>query len=329
MRILLTGMTNMQQNRIKKRTYDTSINALYHALRAAKHDVDWRRLEFNEKGLEKKYDLLLLGLGTMSEFSCTALYETLLATQCENVLYFVNDWKANATIKLLKNGDLFREFVLRNNTGKHVYREEIEGKWEKKLERCREKMFRFGDNLLGPFFPWGDRRIIVDGTPFTNCLEFNPTRFYLKQWNKKIELPKRKKKQWVYGALADYSKWHERLKPTWPVVAFNKKTFIPEELLIAQYAKSYGMLMPKYKASGSGWWRARYCHAMLCENVIYADQSELVGTRLWDALDYIEGLSPVRLRELAKSQAQKIQDVTASWDHEIDHIHEIVMEHVK
>ena len=103
MRVLLTGMTNMQQNRIKKRVYDTSINALYHALMAANHTVDWRRLECNEQKLNKKYDLLVLGLGTISEFSCTALYETLLATQYDHVLYYVNDWKANTTIKLLEN----------------------------------------------------------------------------------------------------------------------------------------------------------------------------------------------------------------------------------
>jgi len=329
MRILLTGMTNMQQNRMKKRTYNTSINALYHALQGAKHTVDWRRLEFNEKKLDKKYDLLIIGLGTMSEFSCTALYETLLATQYDNVLYYVNDWKANATIRLLRDGDLLREFVVRNNTGKHVSRELIENKYVEKLEECRKKMFRFGDNVLAPFFAWGDRGIIFDGTPFTGCHEFNPTSFYLKQWKKQIEIPTRKKKQWVYGALADYSKWHDKLQLTWPVLAFNKKTFIPETELIEKYAASYGMLMPKYKASGSGWWRARYCHAILCENVIYSDPIEWgePAGNLYTPVETIERMSPRKLKALAEEQKDYILKLTPKWDYVVDGINEIVMEY--
>lgn len=331
MRILLTGMTNMQQNRIKKRVYNTSINALYHALLAAKHTVDWRRLEFDERDLDTKYDLLILGLGTISEFSCTALYETLLATQYDHILYLVNDWKANTTIKLLRDGDLFREFVMRNNTGKNCSPETLTKNVRTLIEGCRKYMFRHSDNVLGPFFAWGDRKIIIDDTPFSYIHEFNPTSFYLKQWKKKIDIPTRKKKRWVYGALADYAKWHDRLHLTWPVLAYNKKTFIPEDELIRQYAQSYGMLMPKYKASGSGWWRARYCHAVLCENVIYADPTEFDDEvkELYQPVSVIENLSTVRLKNLAAAQKEKILQLTPKWDHVIDSVNQIVMEYAK
>lgn len=331
MRILLTGMTNMQQNRIKKRVYNTSINALYHALTAAKHTVEWRRLEFDEQGLDKQYALIIIGLGTMSEFSCTALYETLLATQYDNVVYYVNDWKANMTLKLLRDGDIFREFVLRNNTGKYLHRNALNLTWRKRIERRRQQMFRFGDNLLGPFFSWGDRTIITDGTPFKYILEFNPSSFYLNRWKREIEIPAKKKKQWVYGALADYAKWHTRLNLSWPVLAYNKKTFIPEVELIEKYEESYGMLMPKYKASGSGWWRARYCHAMLCENVIYADPTEFDGSvkELYQPVEIIEGLSTAYLKNFAASQKERIMKLTPKWDHVVDSINEIVMEYAK
>jgi len=330
MRILLTGMTNMQQNRIKKRVYNTSINALCHALVAAKHEVDWRRLAFNEQKLDKQYDLLILGLGTMSEFSCSALYEVLLATQYDHILYLVNDWKANATIKLLRDGDIFRDFVMKNNTGKHASIGDVK-QLTKTLIHRQKQMFRFGDNILGPFFDWGNRNIIIDGTPFAFVHEFNPTSFYLKQWKQKIEIPTHKKKQWVYGALADYSKWHERLKPTWPVIAYNKKTFIPEDELIEQYAASYGMLMPKYKASGSGWWRARYCHAMLCENVMYADPTEwgTIVQELHFLLEEIESASPRKLKAMAESQKDQILKKTPKWDHVVDTVDTIVREYAR
>lgn len=313
MKILLSGMTKMQANRPRRREYNTSIAALYQALIAAKHQVDWRSVGYDEEDLEKKYDVLLLGLGTMSEFSCTNLYEILLASRYDNVIYFVNDWKANATIKLLETGDIFRDFVLRNNATVPEKREQLV-KDEKKIERCRAKMFRFGgENLLGPFFNWGDRDIITNGTPFTKIHEFNPTIYYMKHWDGKIEVPAKKTKQWVYGALSDYSKWHTKLGASWPIRAFNKKTFIPEPELVELYAQSYGLLLPKYKASGSGWWRARYCHGMLCQNVIHGDETELRELNLWDAIDYIEGLSNKRLTELARVQKETIMKLTPSW----------------
>lgn len=313
MRILLSGMTKMQANRPRRREYNTSIAALYTALLAAKHQVDWRPLEYDEKKLDKKYDLLLLGLGTISEFSCTYLYETLLATRYPNVVYFVNDWKANATIKLLETSDILRDFVLKNNASTEEKRQQVR-KDEKVLLRCREQMFRFGGrNLLGPFFPWGDRSIIIDETPFTHIHEFNPTSYYMKHWDGKIEIPAKKIKQWVYGALSDYSKWHTRLGASWPIRAFNKKTFIPEPELVELYAQSYGMLLPKYKASGSGWWRARYCHGMLCANVMCGDEAELRGPGLWEDIAYVEGLSNKRLTALARTQKETIMDITPKW----------------
>lgn len=313
MKILLSGMTKMQANRPRRREYNTSIAALYQALLAAKHTVEWRCVGYNEKKLEENYDLVLLGLGTISEFSCTNLYEILLASRAENVAYFVNDWKANATIKLLETGDIFRDFVLKNNATVPEKREQII-KDEKKIERCRAEMFNGRETkLLGPFFPWGDRDIITNGTPFTKIHEFNPTSYYMKHWEGKIEIPKKKIKQWVYGALSDYSKWHTRLGASWPIRAFNKKTFIPEPELVKLYAQSYGMLLPKYKASGSGWWRARYCHAMLCENVMAGDETELREPGLWDDIEHIEGLSTKRLGALAKYQRETMMKMTPNW----------------
>ena len=336
MRILLTGMTNMQQQRIKKRVYNTSISAFHQALVAAKHSVDWRRLEWNESNLNKKYDLCIIGLGTISEFSCTALYETLLATQADNVLYLINDWKANATIKLLMTGDLFRDFVLRNNTGKNVSPEKVrEKKMQEKIERCRNRMFRFGNNLVGPFFSWGNRVIITEGTPFDSIHEYNPSPWYLPVgWSRDGDatipaMKSNRKKQWIYGALADYSKWHQRLDTTWPIVAFTKKTFIPEIELKEKYRESYGMLMPKYKASGSGWWRARYCHAVHCQNVMYAEEKEVEGTGLYKPIHEIEAMSTQRLKAFIRFQREEFLKQTPSFAETIDIVNNIVQEAAK
>lgn len=326
MRVLLSGMTRMHANQPRRRDYNTSINALYHAMKAAKHDVEWRPLEYGERKIFNDFDLLILGLGTMSEFSCQYLYETLLASEGENVLYLVNDWKANTTLKMLRDADLFREFVLKNNTGKRLPAERVMQD-AKKLETCRRRMFDRKNNLLGPFFHWGDRNVILDGTPFTSIYEFNPTAFYLRQWQN-IKIAKRKEKQWVYGALDNYTKWHTRLGATWPIRAFNKKTFIPEDELVSLYAKSHGMLMPKYKASGSGWWRARYCHGILCENVMYAEEKEWndMAKFVYAPLEEVEQLSVRKLKEYAAFQRDQIMKFTPKWHQFVDRVDSVLQE---
>lgn len=322
MRILLTGMTKMQAHRPRRREYNTSIAALFRALRDAKHDVNWRALEYNEK--LSNYDLCIIGLGTISEFSCTYLYEALLATtHAEKVLYLVNDWKANSTIKTLVDGDIFREFVMKNNTGSRLPITRVKQD-RKLLEKCRQQMFKNNPQVMGPFFEgWGDRGIITEGTPFDHIHEFDPSTFYLKQWNGAFR-EVAKKKQWVYGALSDYGKWHTRLKATWPIHAFNKKTFIPEPELLELYNGSYGILFPKYKASGSGWWRARYCHAIACKNVMYADQSEWAATKLWSPLNEIEAMTKKRLIDFAFYQREALKRDMPKWDAVVDSVDTIV-----
>jgi len=328
MKILLTGATKMQARRPRRREYNTSINALYHALVQAKHDVDWRALEYDEKRALTQYDLVILGLGTISEFSCTYLYEMLLASRAENVLYLVNDWKANMTIRNLMEADIFRDFVMKNNTGKRLPIARVKAD-RKKLEDCREKMFQGKPRLLGPFFEgWGDRAIITKETPFKSIFEFDPSTFYLDWWKKhwKVEIPKVKKKEWVYGALSNYARWHDRLGAKWPIRAFNKKTFIPEEDLVKLYAKSAGMLMPRYKASGSGWWRARYCHAILCENLMYADRDEWEGTKLWHSIEEMEKMTAKMRTDFAYYQRGTLLREMPSWKRTIDQINNVILE---
>ena len=321
MRILLTGMTRMQAGKESRRQYNTSINAFYNALTQAKHDVEWRPLEFDEKHLATRYDLVIIGLGTISEFSCTYLYESLLASRADNVVYLVNDWKANTTIKLLMEGDLFREFVYRNNAKK--LGDNIK-KTENAIEKARRQMFD-GRRLIGPFFEgWGNRAIITEGTPFEGkeIYEYDPSAFYLKH----------RKRQWVYGALSDYTKWHERIKGVWPILSFNKKTFIPEEELVREYyAKSVGIIMPRYKASGSGWWRARYCHAVLCQNAIYADETEVqdIHSTFWKPINEIEAMKPRQLSEFREFQSWSLKKLMPPWKKTVDTVNDIVNDIVR
>lgn len=320
----------MQAHHPLRREYNTSIGALYKALTLAKHKVDWRALTYGERGLDR-YDLMILGLGTMSEFSCNYLYEVLWATQFDRVLFLVNDWKANATIQLLRDGDIFRDFVWKNNGGEK--RADFSQKQKAQLEKLREKMW-YHDQLIGPFFSgWGDRSIITRDTPFEKGVlhEFDPSAFYLKHWqDQELELTdwEKRKKQWVYGALSDYSRWHKRLhNDDWPIISFNKKSFIPEKSLMELYCKSMGIIFPRYKASGSGWWRARYCHAIVAKNVIYAVQDEIpVSSFPWKDMDGIEQMSIREVMKMATEQHEILMGYMPSWKSTVAHIDRIVKE---
>ena len=86
------------------------------------------------------------------------------------------------------------------------------------------------------------------------------------------------------------------------------------------------MIMPKYKASGSGWWRARYCHAVKCHNVIYADQKEVNGIdpEFWMSIQDIEALSKNKLHELQLFQEATLCERMPKWLDVVDNINEIV-----
>ena len=330
MRILITGMMKVQARALRPGFFGSGIVALHEALLKAKHTVEWRQIAYAEKGLQK-YDLLILGLGALGDFSNQFLYQVIHASQYDNVLFLIDDWRANGALRGLRDNDIFREFLFKNGTGKHVAPETVK-KDRKLLEKLREKMFRKKTNLLGSFFEFGDRDIILEDTPFTEVKGYDPSSFLYNFRLKKEKLvqPARRIERWVYGSLGDHKRWHNKLDAQWPIVCHMRKhgNFLTEPELLKEYIKSTGMLAPMYQASGSGWWRPRYIHAAYTRTPMFGDESEAGGfhRNYWKPIDEIEAMSRNERKSFADDQHEMVMDAIPSWNHLVDSIDEIVRE---
>jgi hypothetical protein len=137
---------------------------------------------------------------------------------------------------------------------------------------CHEIPFK---NVLMPLFTWHDQSKI--GFRITNKEEkivpIDPSRF--------IELEShdcsQKAKQWVCGSLFDHSAYMSKLDLKWPIVKVgHKKTqrVLSEADLCKLYANSLGIISPKYRTSGDGWWRMRYVHAAKYCNILCLSPQE-------------------------------------------------------
>lgn len=332
MKILLSGMMKVQARHPRPGFFGSGIVALNEALKKAGHSVDWRKIEYGEK--LDQYKLLILGLGAIGDFSNQFLYQIIAASRYDNVLYLIDDWRANKALSGIRDNELFRDFLLKNGTGKHVNRDMIV-KDQKKLEKLREEMFRRKTNLLGSFFEFGDRSIILEGTPFTSTTSYDPSSFLYKYRLEKaeVDIPENRMKRWIYGSLADHSRWHSKLGATWPIVAHLRKNgnFLTEPELLQRYATSTGMLAPCYQASGSGWWRPRYIHAARTLTSMHGDESEAngFGEGYYRDVAEIEAMSKNQRREFATVQHELVMKAIPSWNHVVEKLNSIVKKAVK
>ena len=332
MKILITGMMKVQAQNPRPGFFGSGIVALNEALKKAGHSVDWRKIEYGEN--LDQYKLLILGLGAIGDFSNQFLYQIISASRYDNALYLIDDWRANKALAGIRDNELFRDFLLKNGTGKHVDRDVIV-RDQKKLERLRENMFRRKTNLLGSFFEFGDRKIILEGTPFTSTMSYDPSSFLYKYrlLKAEVEIPKKRIERWIYGSLGDHSRWHKKLGAEWPIVAHLRKNgnFLTEPELLQRYAESAGMLAPCYQASGSGWWIPRYIHAARVLTPMHGDKSEAsgFGKGYYRDVTVIEGMSPKSRREFAAEQHDIVMKAIPPWNDVVEKINSIVKKAVK
>lgn len=332
MKVLISGMMKVQARAPRPGFFGSGIVALHEALVQLKHTVEWRKLEYNEN--LRQYDLLILGLGALGDFSNSFLYQIIRASEYDNVLFLIDDWRANGALRGIRDNDIFRDFLFKMATGRHVDPAVVK-KDRKLLEKLREKMFRQKTNLIGSFFEFGDRKIILEDTPFEDVHSYDPSSFLYKYrlQKEKLEQPSSRIKRWIYGSLGDHHRWVKKLGTTWPVVCHMRKhgNFLTEPELLREYVKSAAMLAPMYQASGSGWWRPRYIHAAYSRTPMYGDWTESVGfgRGYWEPVQEIERLSNKERREFAEVQHKCVMKAIPSWAETKDRINSIVCQHAR
>jgi hypothetical protein len=121
-----------------------------------------------------------------------------------------------------------------------------------------------------------------------------------------------KQRRWILASLPDQSGWVRKLPTTWPVEIYGHKNSgrprMEEIEIVRRYASSWGVLSPKYKHAGSGWWRSRFKYAVDAGAIMLADPVEVDGlgapySTAMGALRTIEEFDEKKLRTVAELQA--------------------------
>lgn len=134
------------------------------------------------------------------------------------------------------------------------------------------------EHILIPLFKWYiESKIGFELSDKSKIVPIDPSNFIKMR---KVEYDYKtlgKEKQWVIGSLFDHSNYVRNLNLKWPLKKFGHKktqTVLSEPMLCEEYAKSFGIISPKYKTSGDGWWRMRYVHSAHLECFLLMNYEE-------------------------------------------------------
>lgn len=321
LRILMTGFTTRMFNSANlKDKYMTSEPKLAQLLRELGHDVDHRKVTPGED--LSRYDVAVLGIHKIQSLGSTGADGTAWAfASIKRRILFCADWAIEETGFDLQNALDNWERVLGYRLKNHGTTADSGVHIKTMLQSIMTERLP----LLATFFPWGDHDLIVNRVnsrtqkknfPATKIFAWDPSPLYNEELRVRhgiladYQPPKDRKRQWVYAALQDEGdKWAERSYYfKWPVIWHrNKKTNntrIPESDLLNEYAASWGILAPPYKADGSGWQRVRFNHAAALRMVMMCDgrDSRFMGEPYRLFAPDVEKMSDDQLRDLAEQQ---------------------------
>lgn len=320
LRILMTGFTTRMFNSPNLRdNYMTSEPKLAQLLGELGHDVDHRKVTPGED--LSRYDVAVLGIHKIQSLGSTGADGTAWAfASIKRRILFCSDWAIEETGFDLRNALDNWERVLGYRLKNHGTTPDDGVHIKTMLQSIMTERLP----LLATFFPWGDHDLIVNRVngrtgkknfPATKIFAWDPSPLYNEELQVRhgipadYQPPKDRQRRWIYAALQDEGdKWVEKLYHQWPVIPHrNKKTNntrIGESDLLKEYAASWGILAPPYKAEGSGWQRVRFNHAAALRMVMLCDYKDAVvmGTPYVLSTPQVEPLSDEQLRDLAERQ---------------------------
>lgn len=119
-----------------------------------------------------------------------------------------------------------------------------------------------------------------------------------------------KERCWVSASLQKCDPWLSKLGLKWPVYRLGNKRqgqpVLRERDVVGYYAPRWGVLCPKYKAHGTGWWRARYLHAAFTGSVLLCDRRDAPTPAYDQSPLELETLPDDRLEAIAAAQARDL-----------------------
>lgn len=305
-KVLLTGMTGIHVAANRRRDYISFVYTLPMMLETLGYTVHHGTIDNFSYNKLSDYDLVLCGLSQWNSRISLYAYNALLASQHNNVIYYVDDWQLKniqITDKILDR--LFCDFMVETNKNINVTKIKI----KKSIRNAAEDFQTKQINLLAPTFNWGNANLLLDKLVLPKQIvmhSIDPSPFInLKQIKSKNKL-----KHWVCSSLKDIrnSAFIKKQKLTWPIEFYYNKNYVSEHFLFSNvYATNWGILAQKYYHAGSGWWRMRFLHSVYSNSILLAHNDEIKS--IGDAYEVepftIENMSHNELHNLASRQREQ------------------------
>lgn len=185
------------------------------------------------------------------------------------------------------------------------------------------------DCVVAPMFRWGNpEKLDFNGRKIKRFKTWDPSGFvYEKEaWVEELVTPFAKRRRaWSMAALGDHARWLDEQNLAWSVDRFGHKSFAARKHMESDVIKHYatntsGILSPNYRAARSGWWRARWNHAVLTQSLVGCSPDESPNLDLFVPPREIEAMSKRKLAELQKDQAWWLTSNTSSVNDVVDQL---------
>lgn len=326
-KLLLTGSTPIQVG--SDRTVLKIITAAAcwrSALKEMGYDVDWRSVTPGED--LSAYDRVCVVLNQPCSISSSHVYGALWALrERPDATVFLDDWQT---------GQLVSGFQTCARSKDRAFR--LTKYWPaEKMAAVKDNegpLFEIVQKLAAGNWRWpvvvptlGDGDVLLLGIPAETVVGVDPTPFS-KRYDRIAAI---KNRRWIQATLTN--------KPLpclgWDVVGYGMldrskgvggigsagdlaQRRLPENELMGEYCKSWGVLSPAHPHAGSGWWRMRYLMAADAGCILSADvrEAECLGDGYVAASDpaKVEAMSNRQLIDLAVAQVNRLKKI--SWSAE-------------
>lgn len=306
------------------------------------YEVEQRPVDLGEDLSE--YEDVIVYIHSIQSY-CQRLWGGLytIAARPDCIIAF-DDWQVNQIYNTIetyrkdlteKNDAVaFRQYLFDLWQGKESP-EEVKKLRELYVQAC-EVVASKKNRLLVSAFDKGDLELLDLGWPADRVFRFNPNPFHLNRrkdngygtgTNNLADLfavDEPKEKIWNFASLVQEKtrKWLKAQNPDgwdWPVMIYGgrrgkyKSERLIEPEMVKTYGKQWGILMPGYFHSGSGWWRARPLQVADAGSILIGEGKELMVYYGDEDLSFkraadIEAMDDTQLVDFARRQREALYD---------------------
>ncbi len=322
MKILITGVTNVQTNHLAR--YQSSPILIAEGLRALGHEVEHRGVSPDEvmrgSWLDRFKRVIVYTaplndpyVGWQHGASCV-LWKRPDAWLAFNDWQIHRVWSGFKTVHGHNHNYLWHSVMARGRKWRaealERYRVEIEA------EMAALASDHWKRRILVPHYPWGDVTQLHNLPPKVDQVSWVDPSSMIPYPKIKRASRELRAKRWVHAALGNQEKWLNKLELRWPIERWGwHTTRLEEHEVVQRYAENWGMFVPRYRSS-RGWWRTRLNFAAYAGAVALPALDDAIAQTFPRAYGKthreIEGMTHQQLGELARAQAKVMRHET--WD---------------